>query len=475
MLTSPKNPKVQAAARLHKRAFRDEARSFLVEGAQGVAVALETAGRLESLFTLDPLDVHAVAAAQLGIPVLHVGDDAIGRLTSTITPQGLVGVAPFVDIDLANLPGDGCIAVLHEVRDPGNAGTVLRSADASGTAAVVFTETSVDPYNPKTVRASAGSIFNVPVVRGAPTVAVIEHVRTQGFRVVAMDVRGSESLYDTDLSGPVAFLFGNEAHGLPQDVVARADATVRVPHTGSAESLNLAAAATVCLFERARRAASRGAALETLIAAAAHDIRSPLTAMKGFGYALERRWEAFDEAQRAVMLRGIVHDVDRMDQIVRLLVDAARIAAGSFEPRWERADLGELVEDIAEMQGRDPDHPALVWTGDPGPHTVDLPRLKTTLLSFAEALVWWCSAGPIEVHAERRGDGLVVTAARAGATLGADELDRLFEPRRPGTGGSKIGLYVARGVAEALGGRAWAELEGDTLRLFVDLPALPGG
>ena len=141
--------------------------------------------------------------------------------------------------------------------------------------------------------------------------------------------------------GPVAFVFGNEAHGLPQEVVRLADATVRVPHAGRAESLNLAAAATVCLFEWARRRVGKGAALEALIAAAAHDIRSPLTAMKGFGYALEKRWQQLDDDQRDLMLRGIVHDADRMDQIVRLLVDAARVAAGSFELFPDQTDVAD--------------------------------------------------------------------------------------------------------------------------------------
>ena len=112
------------------------------------------------------------------------------------------------------------------------------------------------------------------------------------------------------------FVFGNEAQGLPDDVVAVADAVVRVPQSGRAESLNLAAAATVCLFEWQRRRLRAGEALENIVAVAAHDIRSPLTAMKGFGYALERRWDAMTEDQRALMLQGIVHDADRMDTIL---------------------------------------------------------------------------------------------------------------------------------------------------------------
>ena len=123
--------------------------------------------------------------------------------------------------------------VLVEVRDPGNAGTVLRSADASGAGAVVFTRGSVDVYNPKTVRATAGSLFHLPVVREADLEETLSVLRARGFAVLAADAEGPGSVFETDLSGPVAVLFGNEAHGLSPEVRALADATVRVPITGT--------------------------------------------------------------------------------------------------------------------------------------------------------------------------------------------------------------------------------------------------
>ena len=166
MLTSPRNPRIAAATRLKKRAFRETDARFLVEGAQAVSEALDEPIGLETLFATDDLDPLVVRAGQAGIEIQLVSDDVMARLTSTVTPQGLVGVAPFLDVELEALPDTGCVAVLHEVRDPGNAGTVLRSADAAGATAIVFTETSVDVYNPTTVRASAGSLVHLPVVRG---------------------------------------------------------------------------------------------------------------------------------------------------------------------------------------------------------------------------------------------------------------------------------------------------------------------
>ena len=472
MISSTKNPKVAAAARLRKRAFRDDDRRFLVEGAQGVREALAAdPPAIDTLFVEDELHELAVRARERDVDVVAAAGAVMGRLTSTVTPQNIVGVGDYVDVGLDTVPATGCVAVLHEVRDPGNAGTIVRSADAAGATSVVFGAASVDVYNPKTVRACAGSMFHLPIVRDVATLDAIDALRASGHRVLAMDARGSNSLYTTDVSGPVAFVFGNEAHGLPQEIVSSADATVRVPHAGAAESLNLAAAATICLFEHARRRGSKGESLETLIAAAAHDIRSPLTAMKGFGYALEKRWTDMTDEQRALMLTGIVHDADRMDQILHLLVDAARVSGGTLEPYPDRCDLGELVAAIADLQRRDPEHPPIGWSGDPGPYFLDPVRLKTALLAFAESLVWWASEGPIAVHAAAAGGMVEVTAAREGSSIGADSAEGLFQARRPGTGGgSKIGLFVVRAVAEAQDGRAWATVDDGRLTLHLSLP-----
>jgi TrmH family RNA methyltransferase len=470
MLTSSKNPKVVAAVRLKKRTLREEERRFLVEGAQAVTEALAEEGRLLALFVNDELDPLAVRARQVGVPVDPVSDAVMERLTSTVTPQGVVGIAPFVDVGIDDLAAPGAVAVLHEVRDPGNAGTILRSADAAGAAGVVFAGSSVDAYNPKSVRASAGSIFHVPVVRDVATEDALASLRSKGFAVVAMDMHGDEDLFETDLPRVSAFVFGNEAHGLPSEILEAAEHRVRVPHAGRAESLNLAAAAAVCLFEWVRRGREPAETLETLVATAAHDIRSPLTAMKGFGYALGRRWVDMTDEQRDLMLHGIVHDADRMDMIVRQLVDAARVMSGRFEAYVEPTDPADLVHQIAEQQSRDPEHPPIEWVGGGSKALVDAGRLKTTILAFVEALVWWGGEGPIRVGSEQRDGRLLVSASRDAGSAAID-VDALFEARQPGTGGgSKIGLYVARRVAEAQGGRAWGELTDGRLTFHVDLP-----
>lgn len=257
VISSVRNARIAAALRLQRRAFRDEDRRFLVEGAQAVGEALG-AGALRTLYVTSADNPLVLRASASGIEVILVSEHVMERLTATVTPPGLLGIADFLDVDLdAVSGGSGCVAVLHAVRDPGNAGTVLRSADAAGADAVVFTDGSVDPYNPKAVRASAGSLFHLPVVRSAATADAVAALRGRGHAVLAMDARGPVTLDDVDLDRPVAFLFGNEAWGLPPEVRDLADQVVRVPISERAESLNLAAAATVCLFEWARRGRAR--------------------------------------------------------------------------------------------------------------------------------------------------------------------------------------------------------------------------
>jgi TrmH family RNA methyltransferase len=263
------SPRLKAARRLNKRAFRQRERAFLAEGPQAVAEAFHCGARITDLFVTVPARtrhhdlVAAIAAA--GIPVHVVSGEVMDDLAQTVTPQGLLAVCGFVDVPLAEVaqramaaPRDkpALIALLANVRDPGNAGTVLRTADAAGAHAVVFADASVDPYNGKCVRASAGSLFHLPVVAGARLEDVVVTLREAGLRVVAADGRAGRSLDDPGvqarLAGPTAWMFGNEAWGLPPELVALADEPVAVPIYGRAESLNLAAAAAVCLYASAR-------------------------------------------------------------------------------------------------------------------------------------------------------------------------------------------------------------------------------
>jgi RNA methyltransferase, TrmH family len=257
-LTNIKSPRVKAARRLTKRAFRDRDRSFLAEGPQAVREALALDGVVVELFaTAEAESRHAdvvAAATAAGVPVHRASGEVMAELAQTVTPQGLLAVCRFVHVSLeaSVVPDSTLVAVLAHVRDPGNAGTVLRTADAAGADSVVFTDASVDPYNGKCVRASAGSLFHLPVTTGVPVARAVEHLKGAGLKVLAADGAGRQTLDDVDLSGPTAWIFGNEAWGLPEEILKLADEVVRVPIYGRAESLNLATAAAVCLYASAR-------------------------------------------------------------------------------------------------------------------------------------------------------------------------------------------------------------------------------
>ena len=260
------SPRLKAARRLTKRAFRQRERAFLAEGPQAVAEAHRYGARISDLFVTVPArSRHAdlvTAIADAGIPVHVVSGEIMDVVAQTVTPQGLLAVCAFIDVPLAAVTGPATgttptlVALLANVRDPGNAGTVLRTADAAGTHAVIFADASVDPYNGKCVRASAGSLFHLPVVAGARIEDAVAAMRAAGLRIVAADGRAGKSLDDPGvqarLAEPTAWMFGNEAWGLPPELVALADEPIAVPIYGRAESLNLAAAAAVCLYASAR-------------------------------------------------------------------------------------------------------------------------------------------------------------------------------------------------------------------------------
>jgi len=265
-LTSVRSPRIKAARQLSKRALRLRAKSFLAEGPQAVAEALAHGGVVTELFITAAAHARHAAlaeqAASQGALIQAVSGEVMAELAQTITPQGVLAVCRFVDVPLARLAtGVPRLAlILANVRDPGNAGTVLRTADAAGADGVIFSDASVDPYNSKCVRATAGSIFHLPLVVDAPVAAAVAAMRGAGLRVLAADGRAGRSLDEAGPAGllgqPTAWLFGNEAWGLPADVLALADEAVAVPIYGQAESLNLAAAAAVCLYASAR--AQRG-------------------------------------------------------------------------------------------------------------------------------------------------------------------------------------------------------------------------
>jgi TrmH family RNA methyltransferase len=273
VLSNTRSERVRAARRLAGRSARRRAGQFLVEGPQAVreAVAAHSGpgrpGAVRELFvTPDGAARHPQIlerAQAAGVPVRSCTDEVLAELADTSTPQGMVAVCDLVGVPLAEALSHRprIVAVLAHVRDPGNAGTVVRAADAAGAGAVVLTDASVDVHNPKCVRATAGSLFHLDVIPGVPLVEAVTALRGDGFAVLAADGAGRTDLDELAdraasgagvLAGHVAWVFGNEAWGLPAGDRELADDVVRVPIHGRAESLNLATAAAVCLYATAR-------------------------------------------------------------------------------------------------------------------------------------------------------------------------------------------------------------------------------
>lgn len=259
MITSVRNAQVARARKLLKRAVRDRTRRFLVEGVIGIREALRSGAQLEALF------VEAAAEDRLeGVlgpiegpapRVFEVSGEVMRSLSAATTPPGAVAIAGFVDVEAGDVLKGGLdlAVVLADVRDPGNAGTMLRTAWSAGAQAVFLGRGTVDVYNSKVVRATAGALFNLPIVREVEVRWLLDELGGRGVKRIAADPRGPVAYDEVDMTGPCAFVFGNEAWGVPEEVERHVDVRASIPMHPSAESLNVAIAAALFLFEAGRQ------------------------------------------------------------------------------------------------------------------------------------------------------------------------------------------------------------------------------
>lgn len=252
---SAHNPRVQRLRRLaHNRRDRADERAFVIEGPTLLADALDARLPLEAIF-VEPGAADALidAAVSAGVACFHLVSGTLARAVSTATPQPAAAIAPWCDVPLDAVLDADLLLVLAGVTDPGNAGTLLRTAEAAGVGGVLFCDGSVDPFNPKSVRASAGSVFHVPVVSGGDPVAVLDRLGGAGRRRLGTVARGGDPYDRTDLTGPVAIVLGSEAHGLPAGVAPLLDGLLTVPMEGRADSLNVGVSGSVICFEARRQ------------------------------------------------------------------------------------------------------------------------------------------------------------------------------------------------------------------------------
>ena len=253
-LLTERSARVAAAVKLHRHVGRRRAGRFLAEGPNLVQAA-SARGLVRDVFVTElAAQRHASLLATQQCPVHLVTERAAKALSDTVTPTGLVAVCdmPATRLEDVQAGPPRLVAVPVEIGEPGNAGTLIRIADAMGAGAVILGGHSVDPYNGKCLRASAGSMFSVPVVAAPDAPAAVAALRAAGLQVLATTVDGNTRLDEADLAAPTAWLFGAEAHGLSAGIAAAADHRVRIPMSGGAESLNVAAAAAICLYQSAQ-------------------------------------------------------------------------------------------------------------------------------------------------------------------------------------------------------------------------------
>lgn len=259
VLENPRSPRVRAVAKLTKRAARQETGLYLLEGPQAAREALvwRPDTLIELYATPSAWEKHQDirdAASDADVDVEFASEAVIEAMADTVTPQGIIAVARQVPTSVRDIFADDpkLIVICEEVRDPGNLGTIIRAADAVGADAVILTGRTVDPFNPKVVRATTGSLFHLPVAVGIELADAAGRARSAGLRIVAADVGGEDFVaHRATLAEPTAWVFGNEARGLDDDALALVDLSLRLPIYGRAESLNLATAASVCLYESA--------------------------------------------------------------------------------------------------------------------------------------------------------------------------------------------------------------------------------
>ena len=259
-ITSVQNARVKAWAQLLDKKGRDKQGQFIIEGVHLVQEALESGAAIETLVVAEDRqhelpDGLLKQAVDAGIECIAVSEQVLAKCTDTLTPQAAFAVLSKLDWsldDFMRADSVGLVVVIDGIQDPGNLGTIIRSADAVGATGVLLGRGTVDLYNPKTVRSTMGSLFHLPIVQGDLRDA-LPQAASQGIAIVTTSLQGKRSCYEYDFRQPVWFVVGNEGQGVSAEVSALATEHILIPMQGQAESLNAAMAATVVLFEAMRQ------------------------------------------------------------------------------------------------------------------------------------------------------------------------------------------------------------------------------
>jgi signal transduction histidine kinase len=457
-----------------------------------VAEALGAGIALEAVFAAPGASPDLLARLdQAGVPVHTVADGTLEKVVTTVTPQPMAAVAARNDVRLDELllePAGAGLLVLAGVADPGNAGTLLRVAEAAGWGGVIICGDSVDPFNPKCVRASAGSIFRVPFAVADTTEKVLQRLVLAGVSSIATHARDGDPWDEAELDGRVAVVLGNEAHGLSSAEVAACDRAVSIPLAGEAESLNVAVAGAVVAFERARRERAGGGEVARrptgdpteAIQAVRHELRSPLTSLQGFTKVLADRWDRVDDATKRDLFDQIRHDAHRVSRLVSELLDATRLESGRLVLARRPTDLRELTARVVERVAlTQPELDVTVGFAETFPEVpVDPDRIEQVLTNLVENAAKYASPTGIRVEGRSGGDRATIAVSDEGPGIPAVDLPHVFEKffrrDRSRPSGIGLGLWISRGLVEAHGGHLTVSSQqgqGSTFSLTLPLKA----
>lgn len=475
--------KVDRLRRLSRqRSLRASEHAFVLEGEKIIAEALAAGAVMEAVFVDDlSMQVPDIASllsrcSEVGVRIYRLSAGVLERVTSTVTPQPVVAIAPWCDVQLAALENPTFVVVCADVRDPGNAGTVLRSAEAAGADGVVFCEGSVDVFNPKTVRASAGSLFHVPIVCGGSPREVLGSLGEAGIRRIGTVATGGTPYDEIDFSAPLALVVGNEANGLPEEIADQIDELVTIPMAGRSESLNVSMATSVLSFEVLRRRTRsaptvyerrRGPRMDPvgmeIVATVSHELRSPLTAVKGYTSLLLNRADRIGDEQRMTMLAQIHHEADRVTRLISELLDISRLETGRLVLQRRMVDLVTLAASVVDKVSMDyPEMSCSLEFEDDFPQVyADSDKLEQVLTNLVENATKYGNPQGVVVQGATGDRTVSIAVADRGEGIPTSDLPKIFhkffrrDHGRPT--GSGLGLWISRGLVEAHGGTLEAQ------------------
>ncbi|MCX5716971.1 MAG: RNA methyltransferase [Nitrospirae bacterium] len=259
-ITSASNPKIKEALDIKNKRSKYKHAAFIIEGPHLIETAMASGNKINTVFFTDSFrakkDGQKILKeiAKKIDAIFEVTEKIMNKLADTETPQGIIATASYdiKSLEEIKFKSAPLIVAVDRVQEPGNLGTIIRTSDAAGADAVVILKGACDAFMQKTIRATAGSIFNIPIIYTG-TDKFLEWLKSNGIMFIATALDSGKSIFDSDLKKPIAFVFGNEAHGVSNEIRRKADLILKIPIFGKAESLNVSASAAVCLYEVARQ------------------------------------------------------------------------------------------------------------------------------------------------------------------------------------------------------------------------------